>query len=134
MDKSVADQIQALALQLCQFHHDEADRDCRGATFNEDCSGCAENFRVLQEAVRLALPEPEICICAALQMEDGYIFRGHRHDDCYLTMGGWAKYTKADGHAAKQGFLTSRGRFVGRKEAAYMHNMTGKVCASEDLW
>ncbi len=77
--------------------------------------------------------EREVCLCAAIQMADGYVFRGHRHDDCYLTMGGWTKYTKADGHAAVQGFLTSRGRFVTRKEAAELHGYSG-VLTSEDLW
>ncbi len=76
---------------------------------------------------------PEVCLCAALKMPDGYIFRGHRHDDCYLTMGGYTKYTKADGHKAIQGFLTSRGRFVTRQEAAELHGITAP-CFSEDLW
>lgn len=76
----------------------------------------------------------EICLCAALQMPDGYIFRGHRHDDCYLTMGGWTKYSKVDGHAAVQGFLTSHGRFVTRTEAAELHHLDRKFATSEDMW
>jgi hypothetical protein len=86
-------------------------------------------------ALRLHLQtyEKEICLCAALKMADGYIFRGHRHDDCYLTMGGYEKYTKADGHLAIQGFLTSHGRFVTRAEAAELHGIKAP-CMSEDLW
>ena len=83
-----------------------------------------------------SLSEKEICLCAALRMADGYIFRGHRHDDCYLTMGGYAKYTKADGHQAVQGFLTSRGRFVTRTEAAELHGVKAPpqcACASCNL-
>jgi coenzyme F420-reducing hydrogenase delta subunit len=90
----------------------------------------AEKAAVVSHGVSL---EPEICLCAALKMADGYLFRGHRHDDCYLTMGGYQKYTKADGHQAVQGFLTSRGRFVTRAEAADLHGRTGPLF-SEDLW
>jgi hypothetical protein len=99
--------------------------------------------------------KPEICICAAIQMPDGYVIRGHRHDDCYLNLFGLRKrddpsqprYTKAEGHAAIQGFVTSWNRFVGREEAmtlqriagagsAYSHDgkLHGKILFSEDLY
>lgn len=85
------------------------------------------------QVLALTTAREEICLCAALRMADGYIFRGHRHDDCYLTMGGYAKYTKADGHQAVQGFLTSHGRFVTRTEAAELQGIKAP-CMSEDLW
>lgn len=70
---------------------------------------------------------PEVCLCAALLMADGYIFRGHRHDDCYLTLMGYKRYAKVDGHQATQGFLTSLGRFVSRVEAAELQQRAGIV-------
>lgn len=29
--------------------------------------------------------DPEVCICAAIRLPDGRIFRGHRHADALLT-------------------------------------------------
>lgn len=68
----------------------------------------------------------EVPICAALLLPDGYVIRGHRHDDCYLVLLGLRKrddlkeprYDKATAHEAIQGFMTSGNRFVDRKEAA----------------
>lgn len=78
------------------------------------------------EAARDALQREsmEVCICAALQLHDGRIIRGHRHDDCIQTMEKW--------HAAgqvveieSQGFVTSRNRFVGRRIGAQLQNAAG---------
>lgn len=72
------------------------------------------------DADRAALPqaEPEVCICAALQMPDGYVVRGHRHDGAIKTAGGMSRYTREHIYEAEQGFVTSRNRFVGREEGA----------------
>lgn len=97
----------------------------------DDCD--VKDHMVLFEGIIIKHAPPEICLCAAILMPDGYIFRGHRHDDCYLTMGGDQRYTKADGHRGVQGFLTSHGRFVTRTEAAELHGRKGKLLFSEDL-
>lgn len=85
-------------------------------------------------------PEPaEICICAAIQLADGRIIRGHRHDDCIQTAIKW----QAEPRAAQQGFVTSRNRFVDRHEGMRLQNAAGiesvngyrgEVLFSEDLY
>ena len=71
----------------------------------------------------------EICICAAILMEDGYLVRGHRHDDCLITAGCIERYNKDKGalHKAKQGFLTTFNRFVDRYEGANLQKEAGIV-------
>ena len=90
----------------------------------------------------------EQCVCAAIQMPDGYVIRGHRHDDCYLVLLGLRKeddlsqprYGKAEGHQAIQGFMTTRGRFVDRAEGARLEieagreHFIGSCLTSEDLY
>lgn len=61
----------------------------------------------------------EICICAAIKMPDGYIVRGHRHNDCFHTIKGIAKWKNVpDGFYDRldQGFMTTENRFVDRFE------------------
>ena len=58
--------------------------------------------------------EKEICICAAVQTEEGIVIRGHRHHDA-MRAAQFAFCTPKRGEAA-QGFITSRNRFVGREE------------------
>ena len=76
--------------------------------------------------------QTEICICAALQMPDGYIVRGHRHDDCYITIGFYkrkesqeSRYDKGQMHQAVQGFLTTENRFVDRYEGMRLMKNSG---------
>lgn len=65
----------------------------------------------------------EICICAAVQMDNGVILRGHRHDDCFQTA---LKYGyKERITQAKQGFITSRNRFVNREEGMLLQRAAG---------
>jgi len=88
----------------------------------------------------------EICICAALQMPDGYIVRGHRHDNCFYTALNLRTYAQRHGRlihvqdleprysseqirAAEQGFVTSTGRFVGRKEGMALMQATQQSSA-----
>lgn len=59
----------------------------------------------------------EVVICAAVKAPDGYIIRGHRHSDCVRTMAGIPRYQGSGAHASDdEGFITSTGRYVGRKE------------------
>jgi hypothetical protein len=71
----------------------------------------------------------EICLCAALLMPDDYIVRGHRHDDCLITAGCFKRYDKQALHQAKQGFLTTSGRFVDRYEGMTLMKATDRVSA-----
>ena len=59
----------------------------------------------------------EFPICAAVQMDDGYVIRGHRHNDCMRTAVGFERYAGVHIRQDMQGFVTSRNRFVGRMEA-----------------
>jgi hypothetical protein len=59
----------------------------------------------------------EIIICAAIRMSDGYIVRGHRHNNCIRTASEIPKYQGEKWHGDDQGFITSTGRYVDRKEA-----------------
>jgi hypothetical protein len=82
--------------------------------------------------------EGERCLCAAVLVE-GQIIRGHRHDDALQTAGKKG-LTMSE---CVQGFLTSRGRFVDRREgmrlqvAARIASVTGyrgDTLFSEDLY
>lgn len=60
----------------------------------------------------------EIVICAAVIEEDGTIIRGHRHSDCFAAIQNRGKKAiKRDDGLTQQGFITSKNRFVDRKEA-----------------
>lgn len=89
-----------------------------------------------------AATQPEVCICAAVKMGD-LIIRGHRHDDCIRNL----VNRGLDPRPIEQGFITSRNRFVDRKEAmklqlaagaksAYSHDgeLHGTILFSEDLY
>lgn len=69
----------------------------------------------------------EICICAAVRLDDGYIVRGHRHDDCIQTVEKFRAAGKMIGvpRQDQQGFVTSKNRFVGRKEAMVLQRAAG---------
>lgn len=85
--------------------------------------------------------EQEICICAALQLIDGRVIRGHRHDDCIQTATKWRDAGQVIEHG-EQGFVTSRNRFVGRAEAYELQVAAGlfqdrpgaRILMSEDLY
>lgn len=88
-------------------------------------------------ADRLAVLDMEICI--AIQLADGRVIRGHRHDDCIQTALKW----QADPKHAIQGFMTSRNCFVDRHEGMALQNAAGidsitgyrgDVLFSEDLY
>lgn len=116
------------------------------ATMGTGWAVCADE---LEAALRLSagaeherLNGPEICICAAIRMNNGVILRGHRHDDCFNTA---RKYGYGEILTqGKQGFVTSRNRFVSREEGAQLQQAAGIVSAhtgqftdflfSEDLY
>ena len=88
------------------------------------------------------MSQPEICICAAIQLTDGRIFRGHRHDDC-IQVAVKNRVERPDFVTAEQGFVTSQNRFVGRKEAMQLQiaagiasrdGYRGDILFSEDLY
>lgn len=83
----------------------------------------------------------EFCVCAAIRLADGRIIRGHRHDDCIQTALKWG--VQPTRHSDVQGFVTSRNRFVDRKEgmaiqqAAGIESIVGyrgEILFSEDLY
>lgn len=78
----------------------------------------------------------EICICAALRLPDGRIIRGHRHGDCIRTAEALVRWQNdpesgVNGPAwhpsmsCDQGFVTSRGRYVGREEGLALQQAAG---------
>lgn len=67
------------------------------------------------------LRDREIVICAAVQLPDGRVLRGHRHN--YL-IGRTDWYGFAWGECL-QGFVTSRNRFVDRREALRLQLAAG---------
>jgi hypothetical protein len=58
--------------------------------------------------------DKEICICAAVIANGGTIIRGHRHVDCLYTIK--RMKLKPTEKNVDQGFITSRNRYVDRKE------------------
>jgi hypothetical protein len=62
----------------------------------------------------------EICICAAINVA-GRVIRGHRHCHCITTA--ISMYIPAV--FMEQGFITSKNRFVGRKEAMQLQLAAG---------
>lgn len=59
----------------------------------------------------------EYILCAAIRLKfSRVLICGHRHGDCYATLEHLNK--KVNLTFSRQGFLTSRNRFVNRKEAA----------------
>jgi ABC-type phosphonate transport system ATPase subunit len=69
---------------------------------------------------------PEFCICAAIRMPDGEVIYGHRHNHCFDVV----RSSGVDRNAiinAEQGFVTSSGRFVGRKEAMAIQEASGRA-------
>ena len=68
----------------------------------------------------------EFCICAAIKLVTGEVIYGHRHNNCYDVVSARPGFTKTLVLDAVQGFVTSRGRFVGREEAMKLQRASGK--------
>jgi len=73
----------------------------------------------------MTIEEKEICICAAIEMKDGYIIRGHRHRDCLRTASQIPKYKDELPNGRNQGFVTSKNRYVDRLEGARLQKEAG---------
>ncbi len=71
------------------------------------------------------MKEPEFIICSAIMMKDGYVIRGHRHNDAIRTASDIPRYSKE--FIDEQGFITSTGRFVGREEAHIIAGMAKQI-------
>lgn len=65
----------------------------------------------------------EILICAAIKMPDGKIIRGHRHNHCLNTARDML-YRREAVVNAEQGFVTSKGKFIEREEAARLFGIS----------
>ena len=82
----------------------------------------------------------EICICAAIKDNTGYIWRGHRHSDCIF----WINQKNRTFKNSDQGFVTSENRFVTREEGYKLQieadipsvcgGYSGNKLYSEDLY
>lgn len=92
------------------------------------CQRDAAEATVREQAAQIARLQAEVCICAAIRLDDGEVFRGHRHNDAIRTAGN-AGVERARIHRAEQGFITSRNRFVGREEGAALQRAAGIVSA-----
>jgi hypothetical protein len=69
----------------------------------------------------------EICICAAIKLEDGTLIRGQRHGDAIETA---LRRCNLDivqmmSRPYEQGFITSSNKFVSRREGYALQIMAG---------
>jgi len=91
----------------------------------------------------------EFIICAAIRLDDtNKIYYGHRHNHCIEALNGelsWTLNRQEIGKIKKtQGFITSKNRFVDRKEGLTIalendqvinkDNIHGNQLFSEDLY
>lgn len=63
----------------------------------------------------------EICICAAIRDNTGYVWRGHRHADAIILCNKAGRTFKF----SDEGFVTSKNRFVGREEGMLLQKAAG---------
>jgi hypothetical protein len=79
------------------------------------------------------MSDPEICICSAVRLDDGRIIRGHRHNHCIKVAMEWANAGQEVGRLTQeqQGFVTSRNRYVTRKEGARLMAEIGWVSRAD---
>jgi hypothetical protein len=59
-------------------------------------------------------------------MPNGEVIYGHRHNHCYDVVRDRTDVNREDIIKAEQGFVTSTGRFVGRKEAMQLQRNSGR--------
>ena len=75
---------------------------------------------------------PERIVHAAVIAENGFlVFMGKCHADCFHQADGVG--VKMTSKADSQGFVTNRGRFVKRKDAARIAFMAGQTKDPEDI-
>jgi hypothetical protein len=111
--------------------------------------GCDVSWEAANTAARnLRGAALETVICSAIRLPDGRVFRGHRHGDCIRTAreavnwnGGVDPWREGDGigrheywspgMCRDQGFITSRGRYVDRKEGMRLQIAAGIESVAE---
>ncbi len=88
----------------------------------------------------------EKIICAAIQLDNGKVYYGHRHNHCIEACNAALSWNLNRQEMSKiervQGFVTSTGRFVDRKEAMIIARLakqisldnTNEELYSEDLY
>lgn len=64
-------------------------------------------------------------------MSDGYVVRGHRHNDAILTAHNIPRYKDERPYADDQGFITSENQYVNRQEAYKIFTKNKTVSANE---
>ena len=72
--------------------------------------------------------QPEVCICAAIRLPDGRVIRGHWHHNCFAAISELATVDASipsRQERFEQGFVTSRNRFVDRKEGLALQLAAG---------
>ena len=69
--------------------------------------------------------KPEFVICSAVRASDGKVVYGHRHHDCLRTLHSIPGYESERPHGDDQGFVTSHGRYVNRKEGCKIQKAAG---------
>ena len=74
----------------------------------------------------------EIVICAAVKASDGKIVRGHRHADAIRTLHDMPDYRDERPHGDQQGFITSKNRYVDRREGLRLQQGAGIPSADKD--
>lgn len=121
----------------------------------DDCRICDVTFnrlrlahKVWKSSAHKAVSGAEVCICAAVQLPDGRVIRGHRHHDCFAAIGMLRTVDASIPSRSTlfpQGFVTSRNRFVGRDEGLILQQAAGiqsaapggyrgSILFSEDLY
>lgn len=78
----------------------------------------------------VSILDQEIVICSAVIAECGTIVRGHRHHDCFRSMEGMG--LKNAHKPDTQGFITSKNRFVTRKEGRKLQDLAGIKSVDKD--
>lgn len=74
--------------------------------------------------------EQETVVCSAVIADDGMVYRGHRHGHCFQAIRDEGK--KEMSSADSQGFITTRNRFVTRKEARLLQDTAGIESVDKD--
>jgi hypothetical protein len=101
------------------------------AKFQDEAVGELE--KLIQLVIDQALAEQreeETVVCSAVMADDGSVYRGHRHGHCFQAI---RDEGKKEMHSAdSQGFVTTRNRFVTRKEARSLQDAAGIQSVDKD--
>lgn len=71
--------------------------------------------------------EPEVCVFAAIRLNDGPRIQARRHHECLRLIAALG----LSRHGAEQGFVTNHGRFVDRLEGRRLQDAAGIPSAAE---